>query len=177
MFAIAGPPGSGKSTQLQAFRSAGYGIASAGTLLRQHAPADVLAQMTQGRLVDINYTNSLMNEALVRLRTSHGDTRVVLDGFPRAVQQAKWLLEEYRAPLTHYIVLMAPEAALLERLIGRGRDDDNHEAIQSRFDAFAQNMPSLLDYLNSQRVEICKISAEQSVDTITRKIQEALKLV
>ena len=177
MFAIAGPPGSGKSTQLQVFSSAGYGIASIGDLLRQHAPPNVLAQISCGQLVDLDYTNSLMDQALTHLRTSHGDTRVVLDGFPRAVYQAQWLLEEYRAPLAQYVVLMAPEAILLERLMARGRNDDNHEAIQNRLNVFVHNMPLLLDYLNSQRVEIYKINAEQSTNSITKDIKEALKLV
>ena len=176
MFVIAGPPGCGKSTQVECLVGQGYGSASAGELLRQQASPEILAHMTMGELVDMDYTNALIAQALTHLTNSHGDAKVIIDGFPRAVEQAQWLLEEYGANLEHYVLLMASEATLMERLSGRGRDDDKYLAIQKRLEIFRNNIGPLLEYLSSQEIEIHKINAEQASETIAGDIKRALHL-
>ena len=176
MFIIAGPPGCGKSTQVQLFADEGYGTASAGGLLRRNASPDVMAQISRGELVDIAYTNSLIGQALDRLTASHGDGRVVLDGFPRALEQARWLLEERGVVLDGYILLMADERVLMQRLSERSRDDDQFQAIQQRLEIFRHNTTPLLEYLTAQQIGIHEINAEQSTASIAADIRRALSL-
>ena len=116
MLVIAGPPGCGKSTQVQLLAKAGYGTASAGELLRTHAPANILAQINKGEIVDIDYTNSLVGQALAQLTDDYGPDKIVLDGFPRAVGQATWLLEDYQAKIKTYILLSGDSAIFQQRL-------------------------------------------------------------
>ena len=176
MFIIAGPPGCGKSTQVQLFVDEGYGTVSAGELLRQHASPEIMAQISRGELVDIDYTNSLIAQALEHLANSHGDGRVVLDGFPRVLEQARWLLEEREVILDAYVLLMADEYVLMQRLSERSRADDQFQAIQQRLELFRRNIAPLMDYLATQRVDIHEINAEQSTASIAADIRRALNL-
>jgi len=60
----------------------------------------------------------------------------ILDGFPRTVAQADWLLAQHRARLISIscvILLEASRDVVSERLLARGRLDDTAEAIDKRF--------------------------------------------
>ena len=176
MIVIAGAPGCGKSTQVELLTKLGYQAVSASRVLRQNASEKVLAQMARGELVDIDYTNQLIGRALDKLSAEFGYGRIVLDGFPRALAQAVWLLETYPAKLTTYVLLEASRATLKTRLGQRQRADDHPDAIDRRLDLFTQNTQPLLDYLTNQQIVVLRISAEQSVAAIAAEIRTKLEL-
>ena len=67
----------------------GWRWLSAGQLLRDTRDPELFAQMRTGGLVDPEKVNKLIGEALDRAKDID---RVVLDGYPRQLAQAKWLI-------------------------------------------------------------------------------------
>ena len=123
---LLGPPGSGKGTQADAIRGR-YGIAhvSSGDLLRaavrEGSELGVEAQryMDAGQLVP-----SRLVVDLVRERVSSDDCAegYLLDGFPRAIDQAEMLcgmLDDGEPVLDHVVALEVPEDEVVRRLSGR----------------------------------------------------------
>ena len=176
MIVVAGAPGCGKSTQVELLTKLGYQAVSASRVLRQNASEAVLAQMARGELVDIDYTNQLIGRALDKLSAEFGYGRIILDGFPRALAQAVWLLETYQAKLTIYVLLEASRTTLKTRLAQRQRTDDHPEAIDRRLDLFTQNTEPLLKYLASRQITVHRISGEPSVKAVSAEIRTKLKL-
>ena len=91
MIVFFGPAGAGKSVQGQMLAARnGWRWLSAGQLLRDTRDPELFAQMRTGGLVDPEKVNKLIGEALDRAKDID---RVVLDGYPRQLAQAKWLIE------------------------------------------------------------------------------------
>lgn len=177
MYSLAGPPGSGKSTHVQALVVDGMIPVSAGTLLRQQAPADILAEMNRGRLANHDYTNSLIKQALDGLVREHGWEKIILDGYPRAVIQARWFLEDYGARLQKCLLLRAPDEFLIQNLLSRGRADDVRDSIQNRLTIFKENTAEVLTYYATKGIPVVEISADQPLEDVLEDIRRVLGFV
>ena len=126
--ALFGPPGAGKGTQAKRLADTlGVQHISTGDLFRAARrdgtplgrQAD--AYISKGQLVPDEVTNGLVAETL----GATGNDDFVLDGFPRTVPQAEWLLAylaEHGAPLAGVVSLRVPESALVQRLSRRRTD-------------------------------------------------------
>jgi adenylate kinase len=157
---IIGPQGVGKGTQSVLLSQAlGVPHVSTGDLFRSHAAAQTelgrRAQdfMSAGELVPDEVTN-----AMVADRLSQPDTRAgfLLDGFPRTPEQAHWL-GELLGPdrqLQAVIVLEAPQDELMQRLLLRGRDDDQPAIIQRRLELYWSITQPLLDHYEDLLIPI-----------------------
>lgn len=132
--ALFGPPGAGKGTQAKRLAQAhGLTHLSTGDLfraaIRDQTPLgqQVEGLLKAGELVPDGITNGIVADRLAALE--HAD--FVLDGFPRTVPQAEWLLDHLReaqAPLDAVISLRVEEDALVQRL-SRRRTDAETDAI------------------------------------------------
>jgi adenylate kinase len=121
-----GPPGSGKGTQARGLADAlAVPHVATGDIFRRHLKEGTglgrLARsyMDRGELVPDSVTCDL-----VASRLSEGDARagVLLDGFPRSVPQALWLLGwlgERDARIDHVLNLQVVDGVIVQRLSGR----------------------------------------------------------
>jgi adenylate kinase len=126
-----GAPGAGKGTQAQILAELiEIPHISTGELLRHAVSAqtplgqEAQAYMDRGELVP----DQLVLD-LIRDRLHHADTQVgwILDGFPRNPKQALFLeelLQEINQVCDHVLNLDVATEVLVERLLGRGRQDD-----------------------------------------------------
>jgi adenylate kinase len=156
---LIGPPGAGKGTQSD--RLAEYlqiPHLSTGDLLRdacqRKTPLGLKAMdaMGRGQLVP----DAVVQEVIYqRLNESDCQLGCILDGFPRTVPQAEsfdiWL-EERRRPLSLALEMRVKKEELLERLSGRGREDDDREVVLSRLEEYAEMTHPLLDYYGKRGV-------------------------
>ena len=156
---------------------AGFVVVSAGQLLREKAPEAIKLVMQRGELADNRYTNALMAEALDDHIQTLGSDKIILDGYPRMKEQARWLVEEYGAKITRYIYLTAPDDVLIGRLNQRQRADDNTEAIIRRLDIYQQNIGHVLGYFRSLGVIVHEIDASRDEEVIAQEIQGVLSRV
>ena len=138
-----GPPGAGKGTQAQMLRDRkGFIHINMGDILRNIGSktgelADSIRPIMQsGQLVPDDLTLQLIKQELIPFTAS---CNLILDGFPRTVDQANGLLEILNSMrLTDYklINIDADRDNVTARLIGRGRSDDTEEVIKTRLSIY-----------------------------------------
>lgn len=175
MIVFFGPAGAGKSVQGQMLAARnGWRWLSAGQLLRDTRDPELFSQMQTGGLVKPEAVNELMGEAISRATNID---RVILDGFPRQLVQAKWLIESkshHGRDIKLVVVLEVPKSELLKRLEVRGRADDTPEAIDQRLKIYRTEMYPILSYLTEQGVNIVHIDGTGTVGQVHDRIMEEL---
>lgn len=175
MIVFFGPAGAGKSVQGQMLAARhGWRWLSAGQLLRDTRDIELIKEMQSGALVNSEKVNILMGEALKRATSID---RVILDGFPRELSQAKWLIAsrpEHQRSIALVVVLEVPRAELLKRLEVRGRIDDTPEAIDERLRIYRQEMYPILSYFTEENVNIAHIDGTGTVGQVHDRIMEEL---
>lgn len=108
---------------------------------------------------------------------------VLLDGFPRKVSQAQWLVEKFGDKFdTIAVYLNLPETLMLKRIQNRiaeggGRADDaNAEAVRRRLDTFKQETMPAINWLRSvKNVRFLEIPiADAPIDVNYNSLKSAL---
>lgn len=175
MIIFFGPAGSGKSVQAQILAARqGWRWLSAGQLLRDSRDPQLLQQMAEGQLADNDKVNAIMADALKR---ADGIDRVIIDGFPRELSQAQWLVDsqpEHGRSISLVIVLEVPRDELLQRMQIRGRADDNAEAIDERLAIYEEEINPILAYLGQQNIAIAHIDGQGTVGQVHDRVMEAV---
>ena len=175
MFILFGPAGSGKSLQGQTLAEKyGWRWLSVGQLLRdQHNPV-LDATMKEGGLVDDNFVVKMMHDAMKD--AEYAEQNAILDGYPRDVWQAEWLVEHGDLEnVEGAIILNVPKEELWKRLEARGRVDDQKDAIEKRWDVFEQTISTMSEILEKEGLKIVRIDGVGSIVQITERIEEVLR--
>lgn len=176
MYLIMGPAGAGKSVQGQMLvDSLGLEWVSTGAVLRAAMEdPEIRKKMEHGELLDDSTVEEIVAKAL---KASDDSTKIILDGFPRDHHQARWLVGFCRGgdmTVEGVIHLTIDETVAKERLMARGRTDDNEEAIARRFHEYQQVTKPILEYYQQQGYEISDINGDQSIDGVHSDIMKAL---
>lgn len=176
MIIIFGPAGSGKSVQGQILAARqGWRWLSSGQLLRDSHDPELLQTMQSGVLVAPDKVNKIVGEALIR---AVDIDKVVLDGFPRMIEQAHWLVENrsfHGRSISLVVVLEVTPEEISKRLKLRGRIDDNIEAIDERLKIYGQEINPILDYFKEQSINIVHINGIGSVGQVHDRIMEEVE--
>lgn len=175
MIIFFGPAGAGKSVQGQLLSARhGWRWLSAGQLLRDSKDPELLNIMSTGKLVPSAITNRLMGDAIAR---STDIDHLILDGYPREMAQAEWLVDNkthHGRDIALVVVLEVPKSELLKRLAIRGRADDTPEVIDERLRIYRQEMYPILSYFTEQNVNIVHIDGVGTVGQVHDRIVEEL---
>ena len=175
-----GPPNSGKGTQAEILAaSLEIPAISTGAMLRDAVAAGtdlgrrVEGVMARGELVD----DDLMAE-VVRDRLAHGDTGdgFLLDGYPRTAAQAETLAEilgQAGVELDCVVLIDAPQEVLVQRALGRGREDDREEVVRERLEVYRKKTAPLNDYYERKGL-LCRIDGDQSVEDVSLEVAAAV---
>lgn len=174
---LVGPPGAGKGTQA-AVLSEQLGIPhiSTGDLFRVHIADEtplglkVREYLDSGVLVPDEITNEMARE-----RLAEAESGFLLDGFPRNAAQADMLdeiLSELEVELDAVVQLDAPEDAVVERLLARGRADDTEDVIRHRQEIYRSETAPLLGYYADRLVTVPAVG---SVEEITERALDAVR--
>lgn len=178
MIVFMGVAGSGKSAQgrLLADRL-GYPWLSTGEFLRMLISGERRREMLEGKLLDDSEIITLIQKIFRIVDTEH---EFVMDGFPRTVAQADWLLSQRKhgqLDITAVIHLKATEEVVLERLLERGRQDDQVEAIKERFREYEEATQPIINDFRENGVPIFDIEGEGAVESIHEAIVRAIASV
>lgn len=176
MIVFFGPAGAGKSVQGQILSARhGWRWLSAGQLLRDSHDPKLLEEMSKGHLVSEERVNSVMADALKRSKDLE---HVILDGYPRKLSQAKWLIAqqpEHERSIKIIIVLEVPKSEIERRLTVRGRVDDKPEVIAERLRIYRSEIYPILTYLTDKKVYIAHIDGTGTVGQVHDRIEEELR--
>jgi adenylate kinase len=177
MILFIGVAGSGKSIQGKMLADKlGYLWLSVGQLLRMHVSGERRQDMLEGMLLNDDEVIRLLDETF---KTMPDDNETVLDGFPRTTHQAEWLLEQAdkgRFSITAVLHLKASEQAVRERLIRRGRPDDNSEAIQHRFQEYRNVSLPIIEFFRHSDIKVVDINGEQTIEAVHEEVLGVLNL-
>lgn len=171
-----GVAGSGKSMQgrLLADRQALPWL-STGEFLRMLISGEQRREMLAGKLLDDDEIITLVQKIFNVVNT---DEEFVLDGFPRTEGQADWLLSQAKygqLDVTAVIHLTASEEVVMQRLLGRGRQDDTKEAIAERFREYEESIKPILAHFQSAGIPVHDINGDQEAELVHADIMKALQ--
>jgi adenylate kinase len=176
MIVFFGPAGAGKSVQGQILAARhGWRWLSSGQLLRDSRDPEIAELMRTGALVGSEQTNEVIADALERAKDI--DT-VILDGYPRKIEQAQWLVEtqpRHERSINLAVVLEVPRSELEKRLKVRGRIDDTAEVIEERLNIYRQEIYPILTFLTEEKVKIAHIDGTGSVGEVHDRIEDELE--
>ena len=174
MIIIMGPVGVGKSVQGQLLADKiSYNWFSLGQYLRENAPESTQATLSAGKLLTDTEVIEIIDSELGR---TIKDTSI-LDGFPRTLDQSKWLIQQHknnRINIEAVVLLEADDSVLLERLMARGRQDDSEDIIKQRIETYNNLTLPIIEWFSEQNVVVHKINGVGSPEDISQNIVKAL---
>jgi len=204
---LLGPPGSGKGTQGEKLSDEfGYVRLSTGDMLREavrngtELGKKAKSYMDAGGLVPNDIIIGLMKE---KIAACNG--KVLLDGFPRTVEQADALAEQLDVDLA--LNLDVADEELISRLTNRRscpdcnavyhlvtkkpkkdgvcdkcgaqlyqRDDDKEATVKNRLEVYRKNTMPLIDYYQKKGT-LVTIMGVGSIDEIYEKVRKAVQRI
>ena len=176
MILMFGPAGSGKSLQGQILAARhGWQWISVGAVLREQTDPEIMATLAKGELLPGRITNRLVAE---RLDREPDLSTIILDGYPRSLDQAEalidYLTKRDNGGIEVVIVLDVGREEIMRRLALRSRSDDTADAIERRLNIFAEQGQEILDYLDEQGVLIERVAGNRSVGQVHDQIEEII---
>jgi adenylate kinase len=173
-----GPPGAGKGTQAQRLAGAQALLhLSTGDLLRAEVQGgselgrEAKAVMDRGELV-----SDALVLAIVRNRLERHEGGWLLDGFPRNLSQAEaldGLLAELGQSIELVVLMELDDAVLLQRLLARGRSDDNEAVIRNRLEVYRAQTAPLIEHYRGMGL-LQAVDASGTVEEIGARIEALL---
>jgi len=173
-----GPPGAGKGTQAQRLaQTRGLLHLSTGDLLRAEVQSrtplgqEAEAVMARGELVSDDLVL-----AIVRNRLESHQGAWLLDGFPRNRAQAETLdalLIELNQAIEQVVLMELDDGILIQRLLARGRTDDNEGVIRHRLEVYREQTAPLIQHYRDRGL-LMAVDAAGSVEEIGAKILEGM---
>lgn len=177
---LLGPPGAGKGTQARTLADL-WQIPhiSTGDILRaavaNQTSLGVEAQsyMERGELVPDDLVIAMIQERLSQPDAKKG---WILDGFPRNVTQAdslNSLLEEINQAYDCTVNLDVPDEVLVDRMLGRGRQDDNEAVIRRRLEVYREQTAPLIHFYRD-RHRLININGNTEVADVTAAVKQSV---
>jgi adenylate kinase len=181
-----GPPGAGKGTQAQRIVDR-HGVVqlSTGDMLRAAIAAgselglQAKYLMDEGKLVPDDVIIGMIAD---RMNDEDCKNGVILDGFPRTIEQAKALDAMFAAghiQLDQVIEIQVDEAALLARIENRAaepgdaRSDDTAEVLEQRLKVYHENTAPVLPYYRDKG-QLNIVDGMQSIEEVAAQIESLL---
>lgn len=162
---VVGLPGSGKSTQAKKLAEK-FDLCCiiAGDLFREKAQESseigrhIKRFLDKGELVDDETAISVLKKTIEESDCQNG---YVIDGYPRTINQ----IDSYNPGFEKVFYLKIDPEEAKQRLISRGRDDDDLSIIEHRFEVQLNNMQEVIDYFEKDQ-GVITINATLSVEEI-----------
>lgn len=171
MIIFMGVAGAGKSVQGTLLaKHLGYEWLSTGEYLRNNISGKRRNEMLAGKLLDDEEIIEILKDFFGGIKDS---SRCILDGFPRTLVQAKWLLQQHQEGLItigSVVYLNASKEVVRKRLLARGRPDDTAEVLDKRFEEYEKLTVPIIEWFKSHSIVVHEVDAERTVEEIQNDI-------
>ncbi len=201
-FVIMGPQGCGKGTQAKMLAEE-FGVehVSIGDVLRREVSnktpigVKIGPYMREGKLIPAELNKEVVKNLLEK------NKNVLLDGFPRSLDQAKFLLsitnlkaviviniseEESLRRLSKRVICTATGKMFIEGHVPQSerekclslggeivkRDDDRPEAISKRLEIYREITSPVISFFKENNVEVIEVDGERDVESLFNIIKE-----
>jgi adenylate kinase len=176
MIILFGPSGVGKSTQGQMLADLkGWRWLSMSQLLRDSGDIGLKKVMQAGELVSSYKINEIIADAFNHVSDT---SKIVLDGYPRKLDQAKWLIDNHQSihsdTIDLVVIIEVHKSELIKRLKLRGRADDTLKAINKRISIYKQETDPILKYFAEQDIKIVHIDGLGTIKQVHTKVMDKL---
>jgi len=173
---VLGMPGSGKGTHSKLLaKEFGLEHFSTGDVLRNEIAEqtdlgnNIKQYVDKGQLVP----DDLMVELVVPYLTDRNG--VVLDGFPRTLEQARALeAAGFEDAIDWVILLDVSEETVMKRLLNRGRADDKEEIIKERIDLFNRETMPVVAYYAENHPNFIVVDSNGEIDEVQENIRQSV---
>ncbi len=202
---LIGKQGSGKGTQGKLLEKKGFNHISTGDLLRNLEAEEkkkIEFYSLQGKFVPSDLVIEILKKRISKKDDKKG---IVLDGFPRNIEQAEALEKEIK--IDKIIHIYISDKVAVKRLIGRRycencgrgynletfpkpkndglcdickiklnkRKDDTIKAIKKRLEIYHKRTEPVLDYYKNKQIQIIRVDGEKDINKVNKEIIESLK--
>ena len=181
MIVMMGGPGTGKGTFARMLRDIHpeYTHIETGAILRsQPDGSPIRIAIAEGNLIPDEKVCDLVAKTIAQ---TSGD--IILDGFPRTLVQAQWLVEKYANKYdVQVIYLNVPDEIMIKRINKRKsagstrKDDGSIDIVQHRIDAFHKiTMPAIQWLSGVGCITFSDIDSSEEESANFARIRMALK--
>jgi adenylate kinase len=183
LFLIIGAPGSGKTTDAELIAQNNENIShySTGDMLRAEVASgskrgqEIDKYISKGEIVPIDIVIETITNAIASAKTDI----VIIDGYPRSIEQMK-KLDEYLQnhsdiKLEAVIEVEVSEETARERVLGRARGaDDNNEVFNNRMKVYTEPLEEIRDFYKQKNL-LKVISGEGTIEEIVLEMQRFIE--
>ncbi|XP_052866911.1 UMP-CMP kinase [Anopheles cruzii] len=185
---VLGPPGSGKGTQCEKIVAKyGYTHLSAGDLLREERNREgseygqlIEDNIRNGRIVPVEITCSLLENAMNKTQEATGNDRFLVDGFPRNEDNLQGWTKKMadKVDLQFVLFFECSEQQCTDRCLKRGessgRSDDNADSLKKRFNTYINDSVPIIKHYDQQQL-VKKIDAGVGPDAVFESVKAAFE--
>lgn len=184
-----GPEGSGKGTQAKLLADELHvPILTSGDLVRDAAANDkgIIGEVCRAALSEGKYVADSEMQVLWKWRLKEDDAKGawIMDGFPRNIDQAKFLddkIDKYGYKVEMVVYLKLPEEESMKRLLARARPlhegstelHDSPERIKSRLALYKESEKDVIEFYRQKGI-LVEIDANHSVEDVHKAILAAV---
>lgn len=183
LFLVIGAPGSGKTTDASMIAANNDGIThySTGDMLRAEvASGSVLGNtidsfVSKGNLVPLD----IVIDTVINAVKNCEDSVVIIDGFPRSVEQMEALDKELckidYIELISVIEVFVSEQTAKDRVLDRARGaDDNEEVFYNRMKVYIEPLADIQKFYGAKNLHQV-INGERTIEVIVEDMENFIK--
>lgn len=160
-----GAPGSGKSTQGQKIAEArGIKWLSTGQMLRDSDEPWIKEKLATGELFDDEFITGMALREIVKYED------IILDGFPRTLVQAQKLVQA-GVKIDKIVEIDVSAEEILQRMLLRGRDEDNEEVIGKRISIYEATRDEIVGFLTENGSKFVKIDGVGTPEEVNQRVE------